>query len=806
MPEFRTVMRALGRTPGFTLAGIGTLAIAAGALNAVFAVVFQVLLKRLPVRDQGEVVVAWKKDLASGFDHWPFTYPSVRAIAPQLTTVSATATADYNGAYPLSMVDGDQGVTLMTGIISGSLMPLLGVQPVLGRTILPADDDVGAPRVAVLSEAFWKSHYGSDPAILTRTFQMSGETYQIVGVVPGFDLPAGSTLWITVRPFQNAIVESEYYALANLVVRLKPGVSIDQFQAELETVRGRTPNEAGEGYKSHRIVVKPLQGFIVGEARPTLLLLLGGVALLLLVAVANLGGLFLVRSGSRLNEIAIRSAIGGGAVRSIRTLAGEFILVIGLGALLGVPAGWMLLKFLTPLLPPELPTQGGVSLRLVPVTLSVLGAVLAGLLGGLPPLLAVRNADFIAALRSGGRAVAKGWGMHPIRRVMVGGQIALAVMIVAGAGLLLKTLQRMERVDPGFRPEGVLLFDLADSRKYDSTLGPRRNDVDRILAKVGMLPGVTSASAVLSPPFVGHAGFYVKFVPGDMTDKEAMGRLPYANTDVVYPTAATTLGLRLISGRFIESSDRENGQLVVVLNETLARTLYPAGDAIGKLVRPPTDSAAERALVVGVVGDTRYNEWLKAVPMAYLSYRQFEWIPGNFLVRTESDAAARALVPQIRAAVQEAMPAAAVRRAATINELLEQPLVRPRLVATLVTSFAFVVLTLAAIGIYSVMASFVVQRTREIGVRMALGATGGMVHRLVFRQGLMLTLIGLSVGLTAGLLGGRLLRGFLYEVPASDPMIFGGVALLLFVVASLAVLVPSMRAARLEPVEALRSE
>jgi ABC-type antimicrobial peptide transport system permease subunit len=246
--------------------------------------------------------------------------------------------------------------------------------------------------------------------------------------------------------------------------------------------------------------------------------------------------------------------------------------------------------------------------------------------------------------------------------------------------------------------------------------------------------------------------------------------------------------------------------MAVVLNETMAATLFPKADPIGKIIRPPGTDSTERAIVVGVVGDTRFNELLRPAPMLYFSYRQMPWPPPYFVLRTANDAAARALIPQIRRAVQEEQPALALKQAQPMTEMLAKPLAKPRLAAVLVSGFALVVLTLAAIGIYSVMASFVVQRTREIGVRMALGATGGMVHRLVFRQGMALTLVGLSVGLTVGLFGGRLLRGFLYEVPAADPMTFMGVAVLLFVVASLAVLIPSMRAAKLEPVEALRAD
>lgn len=807
MAELTTALRALRRTPGFTLAAVATLAIAAGAVNAILAVVSKVLLEPLPVRNQEEVVIAWKRDAASGFEHWPFTYPAVRAIEKQLTTVTEVATVDYNGAYSLALVEGDQGVQIMTGIISGNLMRVLGVEPVLGRTITPADDVVGAPRVAVISEVFWRNRYGADPDILQRTFRMYGESYRIVGVVRGgFGIPAGTVMWIAQKPYQPDISDSEFYVLADLVVRLKPGITMEQFRVELETVRTRTPSEAYDGYKAHQVVVTSLRDFVVAEARPTLLILTVGVILLLVVAAANIGGLFLVRSGSRVHEIAIRSAIGGGTARSLRAMATEFAIVVAAGVVLGVPLAWALLRLLDPMLPPELPLEGGIGLTAWMVLTASAGCALAGLLGGAAPVIALARADLVAALRSGGRAAAKGWGMHPIRRLMVAGQIALAVTLVASAGLLVRTLHQMQRIDPGFRPEGVLFVDLADSRKYDTTLATKRNEVDRLIAAIARVPGVISASAGLSPPFVGNAGFYVKYVSEGMSTEDA-ARMPYANTEVVHPALAATVGLRLIRGRFIEPADREGGQLVVVINETLAQTLYPGGeDPIGKRLLPPSDSAPERVLIVGLVGNTRYNELLRPAPMAYLSYRQFEWIPGNFLVRAATDAAVRALVPQLRQAVRNAEPAVAIRRAEPLTELLAQPLARPRLAAVLVSGFALIVLVLAAIGIYSVMASFVVQRTREIGVRMALGATGPMVHRLVFGQGMFLALIGVAIGLALAAASSRVLKGMLYGVTPADPVTFGVVSLMLIVVAALAVLVPSIRAARLEPVEALRAD
>jgi putative ABC transport system permease protein len=804
--DFRPALRALRRSPAFALAGIGTLALATGAVTSVLAVVSTVLLKPLPVRDEGEIVVAWKRDLASGFEHWPFTYPAAHAIQRQLTTVAASATIDYNGAYPLSVVESDRGVTLPTGLISGDLMPLLDVRPIVGRVIRPSDDVVGAPRVAVISEGYWRQRYGADPGSVGRTFRMYGESYTLVGVIrSGFGLPSGAEMWIAQKPFQPHLVDSEVDALADLVVRLKPGVTLEAFRSEVEAIRGRLPDETIKAYQAHQVVAVPLRDFVVGQSRPTLLLLAAGVALLLIVAAANLGGLFLVRSGQRLHEIAIRTAIGGGRAQSVGGLTTELLLVAVVGIALGIPVGAGLLRLLRPLLPPELPIQGGLRLEPLAVVLAAGAAALAAGLGSLAPVFALSRANLMSALRGDGRGSASGWGMHPIRRVMVGAQMALAMTILTGAGLLIRTLEGIEHIAPGFRPAGVLFIDLATSGRYDTVTTSKRERVDRMLARFRAVPGVISAAAVLYPPFIGNAGFYAKLVPPGRGEADA-ARLPYTYTEVVSPGIRGTLGLDLRRGRFFESSDREGAPTAVVVNETLARITWPGEDPIGKVVHFPSNDTAAVATVVGVAGDTRYNEWLRPVPMAYFGYRQLPWVPENYLIRTGSDEAASALVPSLRAAVQDVEPAMALQRALPLSTFLDQPLARPRLAAVLVSVFALGALLLAAIGIYGVMASFVVQRTREIGVRMALGATGTRVRSLVFRQGMRVAVVGLGVGLLVALGAGRLLAGMLYGVTPADALTFLLATAVLLAAAGLAVMVPARRASRLDPMAALRAE
>ena len=800
----RVALRTLTRSPAFALTGVVTLAVASATLTSILAVIGQVLVRPLPLVDEDRIVLAWKRDLDSGFEHWPFAYTAVRALQPQLETVSDVATVDYNGAYPLSVVDGDRGIKLPTGIISGNLMPLLGIRPTLGRILLATDDVAGAERVAVISAEFWRARYGGDPDVLGRTVRIYDFLYQIVGVVPGtFGLPANAAMWIAPRPFQGDLLDRDDAFLADLVVRLKPGRTLAEFRVELEAARQRTTIETIPAYKANRVVAKPLREVVVGEVRPTLLLLGAGASLVLLVACVNLGSLLLVRSGGRLHEIAVRAAVGGRGLRSLRAVLFEYGMVVATGAALGIPAGWVMLRLLLPTLPADLPGTAGVGLDATTVLVALAICLAAGALAGVAPIATLARVNLVAALYAGGRAVS-GWGTHPLRRGMVALQLAVAVMVVASAGLLLRTLERLQRIDVGFRPKGVLFLKLADSRSPADTAGVR-DRINRVVDHLSSVRGVTSATAVLSPPFVGNAGFYMKLAPKEVADTMAAA-IPFSNVEVVLPTAIETLGLRLRRGRFLEPADRQGSPGVIVINEELAHTLWPGEDPIGRRARIVGGPADYAVTVVGVVADTRYNELRRAMPMVYFSYRQMDWFPGNYAVRHRDEAALGPIVAELRRVVREVDPNLVLESATPLTALLDEPLARPRLAAVLVAGFGLIVLGLAAIGIYVVVASFVVHRTREIGVRMALGANGRMVHGLVFRQGMVVTTIGVAAGLVLAGVATRLLEGFLYEISPLDGVTFASAALVLLLVAALAILVPAVKASRLNPVIALKAD
>ena len=800
-PELNGVLRGLRRSPVFAATSLSILALATGAIIAVLAIAGNVLVRRLPVVDQDQIVIAWKEDYQAGFAHFPFTYQSIVALKDQLTTISDFATIDYNGAWPLSTIEGDQGLKLPAGMVSGRFFPLLGVRPVAGRLFEAGDDAIGGRRVIVIGEDLWRARYAADPRVLGRTISVYGNPHEIVGVVPSdFAYPRGAVAWIPMFTWQGEWLNNPDAVTQDIVARLKPGRTLEQFRAELEAVRGRTSTEQRREFATQRVVARSWTSEVVGDLRPPLLLLGIGALVVLMVACANLGSLLLVRCGERLHEVAVRAALGGGRRQVLRAVLLEHVVLVVGGVAFGAMLAWLSLRVIEPMLPIDLPRARSLSLGVLPLAAGVALGVAIGLLAGLAPALALIRADLGAALRRGGRSGAGGWGTHPVRRLLVSGQLVLAVAAVAGAGLLLRSLDRLRRIDVGFEPERLLFVDVT-AAGFDADSAAGRARVDRFLQELSLVSGVEAVAANLSPPFVGNAGFYAKL---KAEGREEVAELPLANYEAVTPGYFATMGIQLKRGRLLLPSDREGAPPVVVITERLASYLWPGQDAVGRRLGFAAGPHPQWRTVVGVIGDTRYNDLRVSVPTFLLPYRQIDAVPGYFLIRTSSTESMTGVVAGIRQAIHAANPAASLIEATPMRQLLGKPLGAILVTTGLTAMFGMIALALAAIGVYGVLSSFVVQRTREIGVRMALGANAKAVSELIVGQGLALVTGGLVLGLAASVLVGRGLSAFLYEVAPADPVTLGLVAGLLVIVAAVAMAVPIRRATRINPSEAIR--
>jgi putative ABC transport system permease protein len=769
----------------------------------VLAVADSVLLRPLPVVDQDRVVIAWKEDHQAGFAHFPFTYQSIVALKDQLTTVSDFATIDYNGAWPLSTVEGDQGSKLPVGMVSGRFFAVLGVRPVAGRLFEAADDVMGGRRLIAIGEEYWRTRYQSDPGAIGRTLSVYGIPHEIVGVVPAdFAYPKGAVAWIPMFTWQGEWLNNPDAVTQDIVARLEPGRTVEQFRAELEAVRGRTVTEQRPEFATQRAVVRSWTTEVVGDLRPPLILLGVGSLVVLIVACANVGSLLLVRCGGRFHEVAVRAALGGGRAQVLRAVMLEHLVLVVGGVVGGVVLAVLSLPVVEALLPVDLPRARHLSLGPLSLAAGSGLGLLIGLVAGVPPALALVRADFAAALRGAGRNGGGGWGTHPVRRLLVSGQLVLAVAAVASAGLLMRSLDRLRRIDLGFDPERLLFVDVTAS-SFDADILAARAMVDRFLDELSAVRGVETVAANFSPPFVGNAGAYAKL---KAEGREVLADLPLANYEAVTPEYFAAMGIRLQRGRPLLASDREGTLPVVVISERLGQFLWPGEDPVGRRVGLAVIPDPPWGTVVGVYADTRYNELRTPVPSFLIPYRQSSLVPGYFLVRLRPGRSTAEVVPGIRQAVRAANPAASLIAATPMRDLLGKPLGTAVATTRLTTLFGVTALALAAIGVYGVLSSFVIQRTREIGVRMALGADAKAVSGLIVGQGLALVAGGLLVGLGASVAVGRGLEAFLYEVAPADPLTLGLVAGLLVVVAAGAMAIPIRRATRINPAEAIRGD
>ena len=807
--DFRYAARSLLRTPGFTVVAVAVLALGIGATSAIFSLVSAVWLKPLPFADEERIVSLWVDLSTVGgparLEAPPANYVAWRERAQSFEEMAPIVPASVN------LTGGGEPERLAAVRTTPNLFATIGLAPVLGRTFVPEDD---ADEAVVISDRFWLRRFAGDPAAVGRTITLDGAQHVVVGVVPAdFRFPYGEKDVFIATVFRPELLAETGAFIWNVVAKVRPGVSIEAAQAEMNNVAEvlRAENRSGQP-----VVVLPLRDSLTrgnpnaGDIRPTLLALIGAVALVLLIACANVANLMLARAAVRQKELAIRKALGAARGRVLRQLLTESALLAGFGVLLGLGLAAACFGYLTRLLPATLPASATLALDWRVLALTIAAALVTVLLFGAGPAFAAARRDFGAAF---GRAVgAHGAKARRLRTSLVVAEIALTVVLLAGAGLLLRSYVALLAVDPGFETQGRLIVDTPLSGSRYATAADRDSFYQRVLERVRALPGVESAGYTNIAPLVVKGGRSVTFVEGrPRPDAEGMFRLVTQNRGVS-PGYLETLGVPLVRGRLIDVGDTRDAPRVAVINEAMVRLHWPDEDPIGQQFRFGLGGIENLFTVVGIVGDMRQDGLdAPSFPELYAPLDQFAgagdfnlmW-PQQLVVRTSGDPLA--LGPAVRRAVWDIDADQPVSRIRAMSELLDTELANRNLQLTLIGAFAVIALLLAAVGLYGTLSYTVSQSTSEIGLRMALGAAERSVVGSVVRSALGAALLGLGVGLVAALALTRTIASFLYGVSPADPVTGVAVAGVLLLVAALAAFFPARRAASVDPAVSLRAE
>jgi putative ABC transport system permease protein len=790
--DFRYAVRLMAKTPGFTLLIVFALALGIGANTTIFTAANDFLFRPLPFADAGRLMAVTEIGKTKELSGW--TSPRDYLDWQQRNRVFENMAAWT--AVGVNLTGGGEPERVAGVQVTASFFPTLGVRPLLGRSLLDSEDVRNGPAVAVLSHSLWQRRFGGRGDILGQAITANGKPYTVVGVMPpGFWFSnAHEDFYVPVE-----LNPAERYRgghFLKVIARLKTGVSVEQarkgMEATLEAIR-QTDQTA-----TRSVAIERLRDHMAREVRPALLALLGAVGLVLLIACANVANMLLARAAARTNEMAVRRAIGAHGGRIVRQMLTESLLLAGAGAALGVLFALWGVDLLYRAIPADIqpPTLAGVDWRVLAFTMVL--TLVTGLLFGLAPALTASGADLAGALKQGGRAQA-GAASRRMRSGLVIFEVAVSVVLLAGAGVLIKSFARLSAVDPGFRPEGVLTARIQRQRY-------QRQFCSQVLERAGALPGVVAAGAVSNLPLTGQDWGQNLTV----TDRPFRGEQDYiwACHRVTSAEYFQAIGMRLLQGRLFSTADTPDRPRVAVINETFARKAWPNENPIGKQFRigDYPKSAGEPITVAGVVADAKYLGLTEAAyPEMFFSMEQEGATNGmTFVLRTAQDP--RVLIDALRGVMREADPNQPITKVSTLETLVAESAAPQRVTALLSGIFGVLALVLAGTGLYGVVSYSVAQRTHEIGVRMALGAPYAKVVRLIVAEGLGLTLAGLAVGLAAAAMLGRLLSGLLFQVRPNDPAILGAVAVAFAAIALAASYVPARRAAETDPLAALRDQ
>ena len=815
LQDLRYGVRMLLHKPGFAAVAVITMALGIGANTAIFSVVNAVLLRPLPYREPGKLVRVYTEfptmDLKK-FWMSPPEFFDISNEADSWESIGAWTTTGRNVATST-----EEPIRVTAAIITRGLVDALGVQPAVGRNFTPEEDRNGGPQTAIISDGLWRRAFGKQPDIIGKQIQINSQPTTVVGVMPsGFAFPPGSNdpaeVWLPLQ-LDPGNPGSRGSHFLYVIGRLKPNLRVEQARSEMDSlVAGwQSSNRAMHlpGPEKHPVLLVPLHDDVVGSARPAVLMLLGAVAFVLLIACVNVANLLLARAEARRREFSIRLALGAGRGRLLRQFLAEGMILVVLGALAGIVLAKVGLGLVLAAAPDSIPRTAeiGIDPMVLGFTLGV--SVLSIIVFAMAPLLQMRHRDLATTLRGSGQRTSGGGGSHRLRKTLVVAEIALAVIPVIGSGLMIRAFWKLRQVDVGFEPRGVTAFNLQlPFSRYPNP--DRLRFATQLEERLAALPGVKSASYASGLPPLRP----INANDTDIEDYQGTPDGPAENVDywnTINENYFKTLGIRTIEGRTFEASDRnENAQRVLVINQSMARRFWQ-GSPIGRRVNPQFGPQPVWFTVIGVVEDTKNLGIDKpAGTELYLLLPQTLSTLGigtrmSFVVKTEGSSAS-AIASSIRSTVSELDPSVPVFQLQTMGDVVSDSLVRPRFLSMLLGAFSAIALSLAAIGIYGVMAYSVTQRTQEIGVRVALGATTNNVLSMVVGEGLKMTVVGLAVGLTGAFWLTRWMATLLFEVSTTDPVTFATVGFGLTAVGLLACFLPARRAAKVDPMVALRYE
>ena len=804
LQDVRYGLRTLAKNPGFTIVAVAALALGIGANSGIFSVVNSVLLRPLPFKDPNQLVMVWDEQTHLGFPKdtpTPANFLDWQRQNSVFAGMAAMAQRSFNltGNGEPERLDGRR--------ISANLFDLLGIQPQLGRGFRPEEDTPGA-HVVILSHGLWERRFGADPGIVGRAINLNGESYIVVGVMPAaMELPRMMTdwreqLWVPLAfSLSDAAARSSHYL--EVIARMKPGVTLQQAQTEMSTIAARLAQQYPQENTRVGSAVTPLREEFVGEIRPALLILLGAVAFVLLIACANVANLLLARAAVRQKEIALRLALGATRSRLVRQFLTESLLLAAAGCAVGLLFAIFGLEVLKKFIPATIALAQGIAIDGKVLGFTAFVGLLTGLVFGLAPGAQAYRFNLNENLKDGGRDAGVGDRGRRLRSLLVIGEVAVSFLLLIGAGLLINSFVHLRNLDPGFNPDHVLTAKVVLSQTKYPTKEKRSAFFQEVVRRAQAQPGVQSVGVGNNLPFTYDGDSFSIGVEG--RPDPPVDQRPDVVLRVVGPGYFNTMQIPLVKGRDFTDDDRDDAALVAVISEKTAARYWPGQDPIGKRLKPGlvTDDIPWWT-VIGVVKDVRQNDFIKQPkPQMYWSYHQVQDFPPNALVlRTQVAPMSLAIsVRNIIWSVDKDQPVSEIR---TMSDIVSQAVARQRFSMLLLGLFAGLALLLAAVGIYGVMSYSVAQRTREIGIRMALGAQKSAILGMTMRQGLRLVAVGIAIGIAGALVLTRLMTSLLFGVSAADPGTFAAITIILATVALLANYIPALRSMKVDPVIALR--